>query len=162
MRLGPAGLVALAASATLASVVAAGPDVAKQRVAVAANGVLNQGTLNPAGFGEFVLTPLQAGALERDSGTMTSVWRRVVVREGQRLKTYDALSTWKGERGSLVFRERVEWIETGGSYHAGPGTWKVVRGTGQYARISGGGRSANVWLERGPWGSRYEGYLTIP
>lgn len=160
MRLRPVVLVALAASVTLTAAVAAGPDVATQRVTVAAKGVLNQGTLNPAAFGEFVLTPLQAGALERDSGTMTSVWRRVVVLEGQRLKIYDALSTWKGERGSLVFLERVEWVDTGGGYHPGRGTWKVVRGTGQYGRIAGGGRSGNVWLERGPWSSRYEGFLT--
>ena len=159
MRLPPAVLVALAASVTLTSVVTAGPDVAKQRVAVTAKGVLNQGTLNPAGFGEFVLTPLQAGDLERDSGTMTSVWRRVAVREGQRLEVYDARSTWKGERGSLVFLERVEWIDTGGGYHPGPGTWKVVSGTGQYAPIAGGGRSGYAWLDRGPWSSRYEGFL---
>jgi len=66
---------------------------------------LNQGALNPSAFGEFVFTPLQAGVLERDSGTMTSVWRRVVVRNGHRLETYDAVSTVKGRRGSLVFRE---------------------------------------------------------
>ena len=38
MRLRPALLVPLAASVTLTAVVAAGPDVAKQRVAVAAKG----------------------------------------------------------------------------------------------------------------------------
>jgi hypothetical protein len=89
-------------------------------VAVRAKGVLSQGVLNPSGFGEFELTPLQAGVLERDSGTITSVWRRVVVREGQRLETYDAVTTLKGSRRSLVFRERVEWVDAGDGYHPGP------------------------------------------
>jgi hypothetical protein len=48
---------------------------------------------------------------------MTSVWRRAVVRNGHRLETYDAVSTLKGRRGSLVFRERVEWLDAGDGYH---------------------------------------------
>jgi len=78
---------------------------------------LNQGALNPSAFGEFVFTPLQAGVLERASGTTASVWRRVVVRNGHRLETYDAVSTLRGRRGSLVFRERVEWLDAGDGYH---------------------------------------------
>jgi hypothetical protein len=159
MRLRPALLVPLAASVTLTAVVAAGPDVAKQRVAVAAKGVLNQGMLNPAGFGEFVLTPLEAGELEPDSGTVTSVWRRVVVREGHGLETYDAVSTLLGRRGSVVLLERVDWGDTRGGSHSGPGSWKIIRGTGQYRQLAGAGRSGNAWLDRGPWSSRYEGFL---
>lgn len=162
MKVRPALLVALAAAVTLTSAAAAGPGVARQRVALSAKGVLNQGASSPSGFGAFALTPLQAGALDPDSGTMTSLWRRVVVREGQRLVSYDAVSDSKGKRGSLVVRERVRWLDAGDGSHPGTGTWTVVRGTGQYARIAGGGRNVTLWLERGPWSSRYEGFLTRP
>jgi hypothetical protein len=41
------------------------------------------------------------------------------------------------------------------------GTWKVVRGTGRYAGITGGGRSAHLGQSR-HWFIRYEGLLTVP
>jgi hypothetical protein len=44
-------LVALAATVTLSSVAAAGPDAAKQRVAIT-----SKGASNPTSFGKFVLT----------------------------------------------------------------------------------------------------------
>jgi hypothetical protein len=59
-----------------------------------------------------------------------------------------------------VIRYRSEYVDAGNGYHVGTGTWKVVRGTGQYAKITGGGRSGNVWLEGG-WSSRDEGFLTV-
>jgi hypothetical protein len=153
-------LAAMAAVVTLTSVAAAGPGVAKQRVAIRAKGVLNQGALTPSGFGEFVLTPLEAGALVRDSGTITTVWRPVRVRSGHRLVGHDAVSTLKGKRGSIFIGLRVEWVDTGGGSHLGRGVWNVLGGTGQYARIAGGGRSGDVWLDRGPWSSRVEGVVT--
>jgi hypothetical protein len=104
--------------------------------------VLNQGALTPSAFGEFVFTPLQAGVLERDSGTMTSVWRRVVFRNGHRLETYDAVSTLKGRRGSLVLRERVEWLDAGDGYHPG----RAIR------QLAGRGPGAIVWLADVPAG----------
>jgi hypothetical protein len=153
-------LAAMAAVVTLTSVAAAGPGVAKQRVAIRAKGVLNQGALTPSGFGEFVLTPLEAGALVRDSGTVTTVWQPVRVRSGHRLVGHDAVSTLKGKRGSIFIGLRVEWVDTGGGSHLGRGVWNVLGGTGQYARIAGGGRSGDVWLDRGPWSSRVEGVVT--
>ena len=87
---------------------------------------------------------------------------REVVREGQRVTIYDAIATQKGKRGSLVIRYRTEYVDAGNGYHVGTGTWKVVRGTGQYAGITGGGRSGAVTLDRGPWSSRAEGVLTLP
>ena len=42
----------------------------------------------------------------------------------------------------------------------GIGTWKVVRGTGQYAGIVGRGEVAS--RPRCPWYARYEGFLTRP
>ena len=56
-------LVALVAAVTLTSVAAAGPEAAKQRVAISMK----------MGNGTFVLTPKQPGTLKRDSGTVRVV-----------------------------------------------------------------------------------------
>jgi hypothetical protein len=58
------------------------------------------------------------------------------------------------------------WVDAGadaGGPLIGTGTWKVVRGTGQYARIAGGGPSAHAGLNGGtsPWFARQEGLLTL-
>jgi hypothetical protein len=87
---------------------------------------------------------------------------RVVMRAGQRVSIYDGVVTLKGKRGSLVIRYRSEYVDGGNGYHVGTGTWTVVRGTGQYSRITGGGRAGHVWLERGPWSSHHEGFLILP
>jgi hypothetical protein len=159
MKVRYAVLVVLAAAVALTSVAAAGPDAAKQRVAITAKGVAN-----PASFGKFVLTPLQAGALKPDSGTETSSVssERVVMREGQEVKIVNWVTTCKGKRGSFVIRVRLEQVEAGNGYHVGTGTWKVVRGTGQYAQVTGGGGVGNVWREGGSWSERREGFLTLP
>ena len=67
---------ALVAAVTLTSVAAAGPDAAKQRVAI---------SMKDPGNGTFVLTPLQPGTLKRDSGTVSIVYTEptTVMREGQ-------------------------------------------------------------------------------
>ena len=119
------------------------------------------GTTTPVS--PFVLTPLETGLLKRDSGTATGALppERVVIREGQSVSVYDGVSTLRGKRGTLVMRYHSEYVDAGNGYHVGTGTWKVVRGTGQYAGIAGGGRSGDVWLERGPWSSRNEGLLTL-
>ena len=85
------------------------------------------------------------------------------MRGGDRVAIYDPIvETFKGKRGSLVIRSRIEYVDAGNRYHVGTGTWKVVRGTGQYARINGGGRRGDVYLDRGPWSGRNEGFLTLP
>lgn len=153
-------LVVLTAAVTLASVAGAGPDAAKQRVAIMTKGVANVST--PA---QFVFTPLQAGALKRDSGTARAAMPsgRVVMREGQRVTIYGPIvETLEGKRGTLVIRSRIEYVDAANGYHVGTGTWKVVRGTGQYARITGGGRRGDVYLARGPWSGRNEGFLVVP
>jgi hypothetical protein len=159
MKVRHAVLVPLAAAVMLTTVAAASPDAAKQRVAITAKGVAN-----PASFGKFVLTPLQAGALEPDSGTETSSVssERAVLREGQSVKIVNWVTTCKGKRGSLVIRVRIEQVEAGNGYYVGTGTWKLVRGTGRYAQITGGGRVGNAWVEGGPWRERREGFLALP
>ncbi len=60
--------VALIAAVTATSVAAASPIAAKQRVAIVSYGV----EANP-NAARFLLTPLQAGVLRRDSGTGSAV-----------------------------------------------------------------------------------------
>jgi hypothetical protein len=150
-------LAVLAAAATLTSVAAAGHAAAKQRVAITSNGVLNA-----TGFGKFVFTPLQAGALKRDTGTETSSWREhVVMRDGQQVTVQNYITTREGKRGSFVVRSRTEYVDAGNGYLAGTNTWKFVRGTGQYAQITGGGRGGDV-VHSPRWSDHYEGFLTLP
>lgn len=67
-----------------------------------------------------------------------------------------------------MFKERVEEVDLGQDLnHDGfpdgiaIGTWKVVRGTGLYTGITGGGRSAHLGQGQG-WVARYDGFLTVP
>jgi hypothetical protein len=157
-------LVALVATIILASVAAAGPEAAKQRVVIDMK-IYPQGT--------FVLTPMRAGALKPDSGTISSTWLstpgRNVIRDGQEVTIYNgAVTTLTGKRGTLTIRDRNEWVDLGHDGNGdgeldgiGIGTWKVLRGTGQYAGIVGKGRLAHAGLGS-PWYARYEGFLTRP
>lgn len=155
MKAGQVVLAVLAAAVTLTSVAAAGPDAAKQRVWITSKGF---GTPS----GQFVFTPLQAGTLKRDSGTENSVFtRRVAIREGLSIEIENAVTTSDGKRGSFVIRHRVEWVDVGNGYNVGVGTWRFVRGTGQYAQITGRGRSAWVFVNNGLWRGRVEGFVTL-
>lgn len=163
-RLGWVVLVVLASAVTLTAAAAAGPGVAKQRVTLNAK-ILPGGT--------FVLTPVQSGALKPDSGTFSGNWQgqpeRRVMRDGQTVSIYDGgLWTITGKRGTLTIRERNEWVDVGSDVNGdafpdgvGVGTWTVVRGTGQYAKLAGGGRSGHMGLGK-TWVARYEGFLTVP
>lgn len=148
-----ATLVALVAAVTLTSVAAAGPDAAKQRVVI---------TMKNLPDGQFVLEPMQAGALQRDTGTTSVVITRLsnVMRDGQLAERYRLIFTLKGKHGTLITQERNDWLNTGGPYVA-VGTWKVLRGTGQYANVRGGGRDAGAGLDQGngDWYSAQEGFL---
>ena len=153
-------LVALVAAIILTSVAAAGPEAAKQRVAI---------SMKDPGNGTFVLTPLQAGTLKRDSGTVRLVFspERDVMREGQTVYISRGTYTLKGTRGSMTIRERMEMVEVSNEKvpgfdftpGVGIGTWKVVSGTGAYAKIIGGGRSGH---QGHPWLAQQEGFLTRP
>jgi hypothetical protein len=154
-------LVALAAAVTLTSVAAAGPDAAKQRVAIDVK-FCSAGKAQ----GTFVVAPQQFGPLKRDSGTISSNLAntpgRNVMRDGQKVTIYDGgVTTLTGKRGTLTIRDRNEWVDVGNGDSIGIGTWKVVRGTGQYAGIVGKGRNGHAGLGC-PWYARYEGFLTLP
>ena len=160
-------LVALAAAVTLTSVAAAGPDAVKQRVAIDMK-ICRPGKSQ----GTFVLTPQQFGPLKTDSGTISSNWLSIpghnVMRDGQEVTIYDgAVTTLTGKRGTLTIRDRNTWVDLaldgngdGEDDAIGIGTWRVTRGTGQYAGIVGKGRNAHVGLGS-PWYARYEGFLSV-
>jgi hypothetical protein len=152
-------LVVLAVGITVTSVAAAGPEAAKQRVAI-----------DMAGGQSFVLYPLQAGTLKRDSGPSTADPRggRSFVRQGQQVSIYTLTYTLSGKQGSLNIREQNEWVDVsqknarGFDYRPGVaiGTWKVVSGTGAYAKAVGGGRTAHAGMGKN-WFIRLEGYLSL-
>jgi hypothetical protein len=138
-------------------VAAAGPDAAKQRVAINMK-IYPQKT--------FVLSPLQAGPLKPDAGTISStrlnIPGRDVMRDGQKVTVYNgAVTTLTGKRGTLTIRDRNEWVDVGNDDSIAISTWNVVRGTGQYAGIAGKGRGGHAGLGS-PWYARYEGLLNLP
>jgi hypothetical protein len=101
----------------------------------------------------------------RDTGTTSVLITRLmdVMRDGQLVERYRNTFTLTGKRGTLTTQERVDWLNTGGPY-VGVGTWKVVRGTGQYAKATGGGRLASAGLDQGngAWYAAEEGFITSP
>ena len=141
-------LVALAVGVALASTAAAAPEAGRQQVAIASK-LYPQGT--------FIFTPLTAGALKRDSGKVG------VEDAGDSVVDF----TFKGKRGTLVVREEQDWVDvTNDEIHGvvpavSIGPWKVVRGTGQYTKVTGGGRSAEAGFGKF-WWARQEGFLTVP
>ena len=152
-------LVALAAAVTLTSVAAAGPNAAKQRVEI-----------NMKIYPQETFVLMAAGALKRDSGSIATereAHGRDVMRNGQKVTIYDGqVWTLTGKQGTLTLRERTEWVEVSNEntrfgYPPGVaiGTWTVVRGTGRYAQVTGGGRSGHAGLGS-RWLARQEGFLT--
>jgi len=156
-------LVALLTAITFAAVAEAGPASTKQRIAIDLK-ILPQST--------FVLTPLQTGALKPDSGRITNVGSvlggagnsRKVIRNGQRVDVFSPV-VWVlegGALGTLSIRERNEWVDIGSDANRdgiGLGKWTIVRGTGQYAHLSGGGGSGHEGLGR-IWFARQEGFIS--
>jgi hypothetical protein len=147
-------IVALAvAAATLAAIAAAGLDTAKQRIAIQVKG----GTTS-----SFVLTTLTSGAVKHDTGTATfCCWsRRSITRDGQSIEINNPQMTLTSKRGTLVARNVAEWIDVPDGWGIFTGTWKIVRGTGDYAGLTGGGRGAGVMLQNGITKAQFEGFLS--
>jgi hypothetical protein len=140
-----------AAAATLAAVAGAGPVAGKQRVSIG----VRHGT-------SFVLTPLTDGVIKRDTGTASfCCWtQRSIVRDGQKVELNNPQMTLIGEHGTLVTRNRIAFVDVPDGWAVFSGTWKVIRGTGVYAGLSGGGRGAGVALLNGNAKSQFEGFLS--
>ena len=151
MRRGLTTVVVVATATVMpAAIATAGPSAAKQRVAIRDSA---------AGF---VLTPLTTGTVKADAGSATfCCWTsHVITRDGQRIEvTNGPTMTLVGKRGTLEVRNRTEWLDVSGGYQLFTGTWTVVRGTGAYAGLAGGGRVAGIKFPNGDARWRREGLL---
>lgn len=141
-------LIAATAAVTLVSVASARPDGARQRIAIASQ-------LWPEKT--FVLTPVTAGALERDSGTVKAIDP----------STDSGVFRFTGKRGTFTIQVlQREWVNCGDKVNGSVipatniGPWKFVRGTGQYAGVSGGGKGAQAGLGDSFWYARWTGLVT--
>ena len=142
-------LTAAAAAVTVAAVAAAGPVAAPQRIAILEHN------------DSFVLTPLTAGAIKRDSGTRISCcWtRRFIKRDGMSIEVNDPQLLFTGAHGTFVFHNRIEWGDLPDGWFVFTGSWKFVRGTGVYAGLSGRGRVAGVSISESDGKARLWGVL---
>lgn len=143
--------VAAAATLTLVAVAAGGPIATKQRIAI------EHGTGS-----SFHLTPLTPGAVKPDTGTATfCCWtERHVVRNGEAVDLDNPQMTLTGKLGTLVARNVIGYVDVPGGWAVFTGTWKLVRGTGQYAGLAGGGRGAGISSPGGATKARFEGFLS--
>jgi hypothetical protein len=146
----PIGLAILVAAFALSIGASAGAVGGKQRVVIQWKGASG-----------FVLTPLTSGKLKDDTGTATfCCWKsRVVIRDGLRVEIGDPKMTLVGQRGTLVASNRMEFLDIRGGYSVFTGAWKVIRGTGDYAQLSGTGRVAGIVLPNGTTKWQREGVL---
>jgi hypothetical protein len=148
-------LTAIAALATVAAMVAtvaaAAPVAAKQRVSIDITTV-----------GTFTLTALTPGAIKSDAGKASfCCWsRRYTTRNGQSIEIDNPQMTLTSKRGTIVARNQIGWIDVPDGWGVFTGTWKVIRGTGAYAGLVGGGRGAGVALANNDTRATYDGYLS--
>ena len=142
--------VLAAATAMLTTVAAAGPVATKQRVAIK----VEDGA-------SFVLTPLTSGAIKPDAGLASfCCWtERHVVRNGQAVEVNNPQMTLTGKRGTLVARNEIGYVDLPDGWAVFTGTWKVIRGTGAYAGLVGGGLGAGATTPDGRVRSQFEGFL---
>jgi hypothetical protein len=150
------------AAVTMIAVAVGAPGGARQRVVIDMSFHPNQ---------TFLFRP-QDGTLKGDSGRIAKIPEsegREVVRNGQDVTTYIRIWTLRGKRGVLTIREHSDWVRIGADVNGdgwqgdsvAHGTWKVVRGTGQYTGVRGGGGSGHAGLGN-VWHGRLEGVLTPP
>ena len=101
--------------------------------------------------GSFVLTPLTPGDIKPDTGTASfCCWTDAhIMRDGQAIDINNPQMTLTGKHGTLVARNQIEFVDLPDGLAVFTGTWKVIRGTGDYAGLSGGGRGAGVELGNG-------------
>ncbi len=141
-----------ATAVTLAAVAAAGPVSTKQRITIDVK----------EESGSFVLTPATSGAIRADGGTaIFCCWSsRRIVRDGQAIELNNPEMTLTGKQGTLVARNQIAWVDVRDGLAVFTGTWKVIRGTGVYAALSGGGRAVGVTFANGTGKSRFAGVLS--
>jgi hypothetical protein len=145
-----------ATAVVLAALAIAGPATAKGRA------TKQQVEIQKNSDGSFALMPLTPGSIKRDTGSSAfCCWtEKHVTLDGQMIDINDPQMTLKGTRGTLVVRNRIGFVDVPDGWAVFTGTWKIVRGTGDYAGVSGGGRGGGVMLAGGTSKSTFEGYLT--
>jgi hypothetical protein len=151
-------LVALAvASMAISSSVSASPGASHQRVMIQLKYRFGSPT------GRFVFYALTQGSLELDSGryTYAAVERPSILRNGQGIAVYVATAVLSGKRGTFTLHWRGEFVGAGDGNTVGKGSWSLLRGTGAYAGVTGGGRLACVvFTPRGYTSMQFEGLLS--
>jgi hypothetical protein len=142
-------LACIIAAAAIATASDAGSAVAKQRVAIQHIG------------SSFVLTPLTPGGVKPDTGPISfCCWtERPTMRDGEAIDINDPQMTLTGKRGTLVVRNRIGYVDITAGWAIFTGTWTVIRGTGQYAGLAGGGLGAGISSPAGSTKARFEGLL---
>ena len=142
-------IVVLVAGLVLSAAASASSASSKQRVAIVHNG------------SSFVLTPLTSGAVKGDTGIASfCCWSdRHTIRNGEAVEINDPKMTLTGKLGTLVARNQIGWVDISDGWSLFTGTWTVVRGTGQYAGLAGGGRGAGIQWPNGKERAHFEGFL---
>jgi hypothetical protein len=150
----PTAIAALAAATavTLTAVASAGSAPAKQRVIIT----------QKDGVG-FVLTPQTPGPIKPDSGTANfCCWtQHSITQDGENVDLNNPQMTLTGKRGTLVARNQIGFVSIPDGQSVFTGTWKVIRGTGAYAGLTGGGRAAGLQLPNGNSKAQFEGFLSL-
>jgi len=153
-------LLALAALAALAGILvasaAAGSEATtKQKVVIGMK----------FHAGSFVLSVSRPGPLKSDSGTTaehaSDAGCRGISHNGVKKQLCTESRVLLGRRGTLTIRDELEWRDGGSPNSCGVafGTWSVVRGTGQYEGVTGGGISAyDAHCQK--WYAHHKGFLT--
>ena len=158
-----AGVVALAAL-SLASPLGASPDAGKLPLRIDAIGDLtpNHATVS----GTFSL--IGASAAYTDSGSIKSenpVFLTKKTPQGQIFFSFQRTELLKGKHGALVLRLSARLFplpRTTTTAYVLTGTWSIVRGTGRYTGLKGGGGIVGSARADEPDVCRYEGYVTRP
>jgi hypothetical protein len=104
---------------------------------------------------------MSPGAVKLDSGSASwCCWSSFhVVRDGATLDLNNPEMTLAGKNGTLVTRNRIVWMDLPDGSSIFTGTWKVVKGTGAYAGLTGGGFVAGINLQNGHKSAQYTGFL---
>ncbi|MDX1389989.1 MAG: hypothetical protein R3344_12410 [Acidobacteriota bacterium] len=148
--------VFLAAGLLVGSTAATGSTAAKQRTSIE----LKQAPFNVRG--PFTVYPRGPGRVKFDTGTWTGSSPGPGsrgTRDGQDFEIVRGTDVLEGKRGTLTIRQSGRIYSAGHSTEAGLGTWSLIKGTGSYAGLKGGGRWAWALDEKENGYLRYDGFL---
>jgi hypothetical protein len=140
-----------AAAITLTAVASASSTPAKQRVIITQK--------DGAGF---VLSPQTSGPIKPDTGAAAfCCWTtRPTTKNGQEVENNNPQMTLVGKHGTIVARNEIGFIDIPDGESVFTGTWKVIRGTGAYAGLTGGGGAAGLQFANGNTKAQFEGFLS--